>query len=245
MKEYEIIGLGDISLRCLNKDLFHPAVDKEMLPYIDRVWGDALHKSGSKLFDGSLFNFESFTVEKDTMVVNGSFINYKYFWVQKNKNLDLNITPLGISGMLLIEINKKYVVAFAKRTSVNLQYPGYFELIPSGGIDDRGGREEINYHDILKDELHEEAGIDRTMINSISTLGLIFDLRDKVYDIACVIRSRVTKKEIEVFIQNSSEYEDVRLVNIYDIQNFLETNRGCVVPTSICILEIFNKLKTI
>jgi hypothetical protein len=178
--------------------------------------------------------------ESSGITVRGSFVDYKYFWAQRNvQGLNLQITPLGVSGVLIIEISGKKFMVFAKRTTLNLQYQGYYELIPSGGIEDRGIRGKINYYDYLKDELYEEAGIESDRVKSISTLGLLYDTRDKVYDIGCVIQTDCSEQEVLSLMKRSSEYESVEFVNAKRVKNFIADNKDRIVPSSMGLIEMF------
>jgi NUDIX domain len=244
MAEFKIIGIGNVILYGNEYDSIENRLDQRILKLVDAAWADEVKRREKTLFNGTLFNCMRVNHQASGLFVEGNFISYKYFWAQRNvKGVDLNITPLGVSGILMTEEFGHEFVTFAKRTSVNLQYPGYYELIPSGGIDDRGKRGELNYFEQLIDELYEEVGVESNQVKTISTLGLLYDVQDKVYDIGCTIHLRSSQKEIEVCIKNSTEYEDVQFVRVDEIQNFLQNKKGNIVPASIGLIEMLNTNK--
>ena len=121
-------------------------------------------------------------------MVEGKFIDFKTYFANSKHNLE--ITPIGISGMTLLKGTNYEYILFSKRSGTVTQYPNYWELIPSGHIDKNYKTDTIiNYKKKLEEEFEEETGLNKGVISKISTLSFIEDLKGKVCDVCCLIEN--------------------------------------------------------
>lgn len=243
MEKYKIAGLGNVSLQCFSASQeFEKSIDQSLKDIIEWSWNKAVISSNGKLFDGTILNFVDVEFLKNRVLVKGNFISYKYFWAQRNvENVNLNIIPIGVSGILLTHSENIDYLVFAQRTEFNLQYQGYYELVPSGGINDQGLVGEINYYDQLMLELKEEIGLNTNSINEISSLGLLLDTTDKVYDVACLMKTKTCPDELRMLMKTSNEYENIEFIAVDDLHKFVERNKENIVPASIGLIEMFKQ----
>jgi hypothetical protein len=245
--EYKIVGLGNVSLErtSLQIQSITDRVDSSAKIKIDSAWEQAVLNSNGSLFDGTILNCLKVETLKNQVLIEGNFIEYKFFWAQKHfPELNLNISPIGVSGLIVTYHKSVMHLVFARRTNHNLQYKGHYELIPSGSINDsEPTRKEINYYRQLLVELKEETGLGVKNFTKIASLGLLLDTRDNVFDIACLMETKADREQLRHQIILSDEYQDLEFIPVDELQQFLQQHRDNLVPTSIGVIEIFNEFK--
>jgi hypothetical protein len=247
INEYKIVGLGNVSLERSSRQIqpLTDGLDSSAKIKIDSGWKQAVLNSNGSLFDGMLLNCLKVETLNHQVLIEGNFIEYKFFWAQKHfPELKLNITPIGISGLIVTYHESVMHVVFARRTNHNFQYKGHYELIPSGSIDDSEPKsKEINFYNQLLVELKEEAGLGIENFTKIASLGLLLDTRDNVLDIACLLETKADREQLRRQIILSDEYQDLEFIPVDELPQFLRENKENVVPTSIGVIEIFNEFK--
>ena len=245
MNEYKIVGMGPVSLHSVEPPhQFDDMLDQIIKEKIESAWNEAVLKSNGKLFDGHMFNCVNTKLSNNQVHVIGYFIPYRYFWAQRNiPDLNLNITPVGVSGIMVTQDQNTEYVTFALRSNTNLQYKGYYELVPSGSINNEEDSGKIDYFKQLLIELEEEVGITKASIEMVSALGLILDTKDNVYDIGCLLKVNTGKDELEKLIKCSGEYTAVEFVSMDKLSVFLKTKSENLVPVSVGLVEMYNLTK--
>ena len=192
--------------------------------------------------EGTLLNFLELN-ERERIEVTGYFVEYKHFLAQrKQPELNLGIKPIGVSGIIILkEANMEYVV-FAKRANDTTEYPGFFELVPSGSIDkecaDNSGI--VDYKSKLLSEFTEETGLSRDCVKDVSGFAFVLDTNDNVYDVCCEIVID-TKKDLAIQkFSSSKEYQSPIFVGIGELDDFIKLNYNSIVPTSMALVEAYD-----
>jgi hypothetical protein len=205
---------------------------------IDRIWAQEQGKRREKLYNRNILNLA--TIEQEAsgreLTLNCHPIEYCHYLAQKN-GLDLGLTPLAVSGIVFYQDGEEKFFFIGKRSEVVTQYPGRYEFIPSGSIDADllAGREAGDFSKQLLVELHEELGILAEEVKSLTPFCLIFDKKDRVYDIG-----------IEVEVENSKrikiqEYTSLQRISMNEISEYFKGHQ--VVPTSRILLNAWCGLR--
>jgi hypothetical protein len=161
------------------------SITPEQQKTVDQCWDDAQQRNAT-LFDGKIISYAGHNQRDGTLCINYFITSYKYALAQlHNPSLNFGIKPLAVSGIL---IDPQQNTLLARRAPIVTQYPGWYELVPSGGISgDKAANGTIAYQQQLVQELTEETGIPADRIVSITPLGLVFEKDYGVYVIANVI----------------------------------------------------------
>ena len=200
--------------------------------HIDQLW--QIESSKRHLFNGAFLSALSF----DTRQLKDTFVPYKYFIAQlKDPSLKplLKITPVSISGLTLIGEN----VVFAKRSPYVTQFQNYYELAPSGGIDNEFVEgNQVNMRDQLKRELEEELGVSSRQVKNIKFFALIYDQELESIDLCAEIH-------INSFTMHTRtlEYSQIMTVPCGELANFVSMEDERFVPLSLLILHLRKYLK--
>lgn len=243
--KYEVVAIGKIQMRTIRD----PQAEKILAQNqnaIEEIWETALQEKGGNLFNGTLPSF--IRVEKkgeDTIEIISHFLEYKQFLAQKKSPaLKLGIKPIGVSGIIVLEANGHEYVVFAKRADHITEYPGFLELVPSGSIDkeyaDANGM--VDYRSKLLSEFVEETGLSKDYVKKISGFAFVLDKNHNVYDICCEILLEA-KRELVAHELSSEEYDALVFVAMKDLNSFIKTNVGSIVPTSMALIEAYRQSK--
>jgi hypothetical protein len=239
-KNYKIEAIGEIQLvECLLPSIKQKCHEQEAL--VDRIWERALQQEGDNLKNEELLHFVALKTEGKRTTIYGHFIRYKYFFAQRRqRNLNIGTMPIGVSGVTLLEKNDDCWVVFAQRESHVTEYPGFFELVPSGSLDrevsDSNGV--IDYQSKLLSEFVEETGLSKTFVKDICGFAFIFDQNHNVFDVCCKITLEAENETIIKAFSNSEEYTKPVLISTNKLGRFLYENSDRIVPTSLAILEV-------
>ena len=201
---------------------------------IDETWETAMFIGNSGYTNAKIFNILElkFSFEKG-FEMEGFFVQYKDFFCQRIKgDIGLGIKPLGVSGIVNFSSSDgKNLVLFGKRAKNLTQYPEHFEMVPSGGVDDkyidRNGK--IEFKENLIVEFEEELDINRSHIKSINVVGVLIDFNDQVYDILL----KITTDLIPFDFMPTREYSEFLYITDDHLSEFIGKNE--VVPTSIAV----------
>ena len=217
---------------------------------IDVLWeSDPLVNSGT-VFNGSLLILNEIDqISLSEVNLSGKFTGYKYFYISRNyENIPCNIHPIGVSGIILFkDKNEKLYTLIGKRSGSVSNYPGYFELLPSGNVDDLYWNPEsglIDYQKNLITEFQEETGLKKTIIDEMNLVGVIHDKKENYYDICCEIILKDSLKKISETISLNEEYEEIFVSPVEKLEEFLFNEQDYIVPTSAGLIDLYHK-KTI
>ncbi|MBK9140862.1 MAG: hypothetical protein IPM23_00090 [Candidatus Melainabacteria bacterium] len=203
---------------------------------VDRIWTSAM-ESGSEnthLFDGQALFVD--TIDDDGITL--FQLPYRFLYAQRrNPHLrrELNLRPIAVSGVCL-SAGKMLV---GMRASTATQYPGFLELVPSGGLGDLGHR--LDYKQRLIEELEEETTIKKECIREITTIGICLDRNESTYDLCCTILFPDKLCQESVSSPNG-EYEELYW---QDTSNLSRASAAGIVPTSQAMVEHLFKAKSL
>jgi HAD superfamily hydrolase (TIGR01509 family) len=200
--------------------------------------------STTQMENNLILDVKRLTCVNETIVVEGSFVSYDKFKQQRSSkiNLETKITPIGVSGLVVLQQEAEVEdVLFATRSSMVTQYPGFLELVPSGGIDSTSlsANSQIDYHAKLLAELLEETGIEGNPAIDIKNLCLIFDPIEAVYDMCCIIEIGISQKSLLANFNKTKEYVTPQLVHLSELSKFLKERSNKLVPTSIALAKCY------
>lgn len=152
------------------------------------------------LYDALIFSVHSFTESQIT----GKFVHYRYY-IASLQSLKLQhvlkIYPLGVSAVTMCRDMQLVGIRDKALTS----YPGYYESVPSGGIEARAYMQgEVDFVAQAMWELAEEAHIGEQNVLEVHPLGLFYSEEDHVYDIGLKIEVALLEQEMDPY--GSSEY---------------------------------------
>ena len=229
MKLFDIIHVGDIKVYDLNE---FQTYSKSVLQEVEIFWNLEI-KNKPHLFNRKAFCFKNLTIEKNTAIISGNFIDYKII-IADRKLKSLNLFQVGVSGICITNESEPRIL-FSKRGKSTTEYSDFWELAPSGNLDTSvlGDDSTISYKDQLISEFLEETNLSSDVISKITPFCLIRDNHNHVYDICCKIELDLHSK---IHFSNS-EYISSILVSYSDLPNFIQKNSQNIVPTSLGILE--------
>jgi len=221
---FTVAKADNVSLTAIE---YEPEINSIQRDAIEKLWNDELKKR--KLFNGNIVSYKSHKNNHGTLNIECFITQYKYFFAQlRNPQLNLNITPIGVSGIIIDEENNTLL---AVRQNVT-EYNGYYELIPAGSIDS-SKREGSNilFQNQLYIEFEEETRITKDNIKEIKPFCLIFDKNHGVYDICSIIHiNGLIKSKLNT--EQNEEYRNIEIINLEEIKNNIP---NIFVPTSVVI----------
>lgn len=204
---------------------YEPAIEAR----VDARWAQTLSERPDR-HDGSMLTL----VGREPDALRARFVGYRHYLAQRAEPaLGLGIVPLAVSGLLVCEGQ----VALARRADHTTQYPGWLELVPSGGIDATRLRADgsVDWEAQLLVELEEETGLAAHAVTRIVPLSLVRDRVDAVVDLAARIEiapaARATAK-------TGDEYEALRWLDAAALRALLDEEER-LVPASRAICEAY------
>ncbi|HJO94409.1 MAG TPA: HAD-IA family hydrolase [Victivallales bacterium] len=224
---FTVAKAENISLKVIDYEPDFSPLQKDI---IEKLWNDELKKR--KLFNGKIVSYKSHEKKGNTLKIECFVTQYKYFFAQlRDPQLNLKITPIGVSGIIIDEKNNTLL---AIRQNVT-EYNGYYELIPAGSIDPskRDGNN-ILFKDQLVAEFEEETQISKDNIKTTKPFCLIFDKAHGVYDICSkIFINGLIKNKLNT--EQNEEYKKIEIMDLNILLSSIEQNK--FVPTSIIILN--------
>ena len=209
---------------------------------VARIWEKKLGERTTALFNGSLLNYVAHERRLGTTEITGQFVEYRHFVAQRtDPSLNLGIRPVAVSGITIFSDNGEERVIFARRAMNMLQYPGLFELAPSGGLDRECLRPDgsIDFRAKVLDELAEETGLTSNCVRGADAFALIYDANEKVYDICCRIEVDVDKPMLETAFAASIEYSELKTLPVAELVAFARDHETSIVPGSLALIAAF------
>ena len=185
-----------------------------------------------KLFNGNIVSYKQHDIIGNTLDIECFITQYKYFFAQlKNPELNLNITPNGVSG-IIIDVNGNTLIAVRQNVT---EYEGCYEFIPAGSIDASKTKNDfILFTDQLIEEFEEETQLKKESIEKIEPFCFIFDKHHMVYDICSKIYTKGCIDDL-LKTEQSKEYKNIAIMSLENIHSKIEQN-NCV-PTSTVMLN--------
>lgn len=215
---------------------------------ISRRWTEAVATHPGTLFDDMVLACLGVAAghQMTAIEVTGQFVPYRCFFVQQHSanDLDLGLTAVAVSGLVLLtEVTEKFVV-FGRRSSDVSAYPGRIELVPSGGITPQrasaGGR--VDYAAQIMQELEEEACVPADWVEAVDGFAVVIDEADHTCDIACriTLRPDVDRRAFAECFSRSAEYAPEPLfVPFAELEAFVRAHAEEMVPASRVLVDAF------
>jgi hypothetical protein len=231
MGEFEIVGWGGVSVRWLPT-----AGDYQ------QILGEPLQVLASNEPGEKILNLVSIKCEGKSVEITGEFVDYRLFELQRqNPRQSSKIHPVGVSGITVVSERGKEFLLFARRGKGVTQYPSLYELAPSGGLSDKFARSDgtVDFAGQLLVELMEECKISADMVAELAPLAVVFDRREKVYDICCRLMLNADRETILAGLTLSGEYDNVFWVAAIDAERFIRANKKNIVPASEGIISAY------
>ncbi len=214
------------------------AITSEKNMKIDSLWESATKKNPN-LFNGKALVYTGYNKIGDRINIKVGLTHYKYIFASiLHPELNLGLRPLAVSGMVIDNSSNSIIGLRHKNVT---QYPEYYELIPSGGIKPDKIKESktIDFRAQLIEEFEQEIGLKRKCIDSITSLGLIFEPYYRVYVIACIIRLN-TVLSPDTLKLNENEYSSFKIISLKDLEANILRKDIHFVPTSKLILNNYD-----
>lgn len=199
---------------------------------VDRLWLEAQKSQAGTLFNGKMLSFVSF--ENDRLI--GRFVEYKYYRAQVDfpeLKFKLNIRPIAISCSCLYQNE----ILIGQRSQFVSGYPGYFELVPSGGIDPgslKNGRVDPATQALT--ELSEEAAIPPDWVSTCKPLAVIYEIDTAIFEI--YIEINLHKRNSAQNLHNG-EYAKLQWMPLESLLTLTEKGKESFVPLSLFLIDRF------
>lgn len=237
--DFEVIGKGNIIVRCIDSSNQVINSNKEI---IEKIWSEECKNKNYRLFNGEVLFLIDIRYENADIIVDTKFTEYKNVLASRKKpELELNIKQVGVSGIIVVEDDKKRFILFSTRSNDITEYPGHIELVPSGNIDKSVFRSNgtIDYISKLKEEFHEETGLSFDHIKEVKSICFVYDKKNQVFDIGCLIILHLNRTKLIKSFTKVNEYENPEFVPIESLNDFMKRNEKKIVPTSLALLKCF------
>ncbi len=249
MSGYQITALGQV--RVMLDDF--PGWDQALADCYDDVeinWRREQDKRGPALFNGRLANMIGWQLDSfrgnQTINLRVHFIEYKAFLAKRiNPKLPLPVQPVGVCGLCVGYIDDSPAVLMARRAEDVTQYPGYWEMVPSGTLDESCTGEDgtIDCARKITEEFTEETGLPASCVQACRSVALICDTQENNYDVCFIFQvdSGYAMKTRQRAIL-SREYVEPMWVPVAEIDSKLKSLGGRVVPVSAGLLEAWRRI---
>jgi hypothetical protein len=214
----------------ISPDLATPPFSKEVLSEIELIWSAELIKN-PKLFNGQSFCIFRRTKER----LEGNFIEYKYVLARMRRPDLFEKTPFRPLSVTGISFDGRDLL-LGKRADWVMQYPGFYEFSPAGGVDPSccvGGMIDLRRQTLV--ELQEETGIPANEVVNFTPFAIIEDDSEGVIEIISTIQlSESARKFMNI---QHSEYVNFQWIPIREIDAFIRTNQKIIVPIALGIAK--------
>jgi 8-oxo-dGTP pyrophosphatase MutT (NUDIX family) len=201
------------------------------LDRIDRAW-EELCADNPRYFESDMLAYVGFNSDSNT--IDARVEPYKHHAVRDA--VDLGITLLAVTGILVAEDHGQPRFLIGKRSPTTHRYGNMWEVGPCGGIDVPGDRiDGLDYAAIVGElgrEAMEEAGID---LSGAPTMPVALVHDDLVGSTDIVIR--VELPEIPA-VRSSWEYAECQWVSLDELSLWIESNPETFIPTTIAIARL-------
>jgi hypothetical protein len=147
----------------------------------------------------------------------------------------LGLRALAVSGISLVADREGSVsVVLGQRSPAVTEYPGAWELVPSGGVaPERAGADGVvDTEAALLAELQEETGLPGEAVSEVVPLGLVHDETQDGYDVCFALRLD------EAASMRPVEYTQTAMLPASRAVEWLHEADRVVVPTSRAVIEL-------
>lgn len=219
MSSAELLWSGPVELSVLPGRVAPPP---GLSQRIDELW-EAEVQSRPSVVDGTILSVVA--VDGNRLAVQRC--PYRLF-VARERDSELRdalgVRAIGVSGVVVFDGGETHVLVGRRADDVT-EYPGAWELVPSGGISP-----ETNPLDALLVELEEEAGLGPEAVERALPLGLVHDVAQDGFDICFRLHIRGAEAVAR------DEYGELAAIGLGEARRLLD--EGPAVPTSRLLLDL-------
>jgi hypothetical protein len=204
---------------------------------VDRLWGIEQLRRSEPLSNGGILSAVSVSPDR----ILGKIARYKHYIAQRARPelYDvLQIRPVAVSGVLECMDG----LVFGRRAQDVTQQPGFWELVPSGGIDvsDVTSTQEIDYRAQVLKELREEIGVGEGGVSKLTPFCLVEDRASHVIDIGIAMLCPLPLAALQrTHREASGEYQEICAIPVDGIDSFIGSAAPGLVPASIVLARQF------
>jgi hypothetical protein len=153
--------------------------------------------------------------------VRAGLSRYRLFVAQR-RGVALGLRPLGVTAITLLHVpgsDGAPLLVLGRRSARVTQYPGCWELVPSGGVARErvapGGAVDVAGQ--LREELEEELGVAPARVLAMTPLGIVEDLADRVVDVAFRLDVEGEPAALEAHVAAHAEYDALAFAPLADV----------------------------
>lgn len=212
-----------------------------LAPYhkaVSEIWEAELKRRSGNLYEGQLFRLSGWKITEAGLTLCGHFAPYSYFLARYcDPTLPYDFRPISVTGICLAHGK----ALLAKRGNVT-QYPGCWELVPSGGLEpevvlQQGGI--IHVEAQLLAELTEETGISASQVEQVIPLGLILNDESGVFCLAfALLFQTLPNHESHA---THAEYDNMVWVPNEELDKYFGAGKTDFVPVSKALIQLCAK----
>jgi 8-oxo-dGTP pyrophosphatase MutT (NUDIX family) len=206
----------------------------DLEPVIQRLWEEERSVRPS-IVNGSIVCFRAIDADR----IDACLAEYRLF-VARERDQDvrgrLELRAIGVSGIVVLPSGE---VMVARRSADVTEYPGAWELAPSGSVPASMVAEDgrVDTLAALLMELEEETGIDRRGVASTKALGLVWDSSQDGFDVCYELR---LADGMLPSAFSGTEYRDLQALTAPEAARLFKTTDQAV-PTSRAVMELWQQ----
>ncbi|MSP59278.1 MAG: HAD family phosphatase [Myxococcales bacterium] len=219
-------------------DLVERPLRFEVARQIDATWAAAVSERPG-LRDGEIVALTSWRASGDGVHVDAELTHYRRFLAQR-RGIPVGVHPLGVTAVTRLTGRGDDRLVLGRRASGVTQYPGCWELVPSGGIARRRVATDgsVDVEGQVLEELEEELGVPSEQVMAIVPVGLIEDLDDGVVDLCYRIDVDADEEAVRRGILRHLEYIAVELLPPAEVVAFCTGRGEGMVPTVPALIDL-------
>jgi UDP-2,4-diacetamido-2,4,6-trideoxy-beta-L-altropyranose hydrolase len=213
-----------------------PPAPDEVNARVQAIWDQETQRRSTKLFNGEIVSVMS--VDETNIV--GRRAEYRWLLAQSHDESFVpwfQVRPLAVTGVLTCPEG----VVIGRRGPAVFQFPGLWELAPSGSVDIVTDVDsDIDLLAQLIQELNEEVGLSGSDVAGIEPLAIACDFDSQVFDVCFVMTTPTPWARIaERFSANrNTEYQHLDILPVDRIAEFLRTNQASTTPLTLSLLQL-------
>lgn len=211
---------------------------------VEGLWQAEQERRGKEMFNGRIMSASIVSQNG----IHGFIAQYRHLIAQQARPelFDaLRVRPVAVSGLLICADG----IVFGRRSDSLTQDAGFWELVPSGGIDTTNisDTSEVSYLSQVLTELSEETGINSEFVSSALPFCLVEDTHSHVLDIGIALETSLSHNEVLLAHRETAtkEYDELRILPRSEIDEFITNSATQIVEVSAALIQCFQKRETL